>query len=1484
MPRHLKLLALIALLSIISHHIFAQRIFWNEPNNNRIRFGTLTSTSLTGATNLLSSFSGISNITLDPNYNFIFFTEGNGSTLQQADYNGANPFELEIYGSMSEGTDIAYSANANGVYSTLYFEAGGITFIPESTGGPISLSLNGQSNDVFSCIAVDDGSERIYVFDTNDGTIYYSSFADDGLVPVASGYGNVVAMDFDEATNKLVFANEANQIWICDANGANADLVTTVAGGNPVTSLVYYSGYNKIYFVSNERIWSTSLDGLNVVTMMTLTGTGVTDIGVEPDQTLPTISSRYPADNQTGITAGETFTLDFTESVRMSADAGIGSQIWLRLFKTAGNVPVDTLDRSDPRLSFSGATLTITGLPINEPLTEYYILIGNRVIEDQAGNNFVGLSLTTAWSFTTAADESKYFSRQSGSWHDVNTWSHEGHGSSATPVSSLPGTGADVEIGAGHTVTMLDNASVVAANTGLVIQTGGALDMNNLSLNLWGDFRNEGTLLNGGILSGFYDIYSTELPIFQRLDVGVNGLPDQQAFLHTDIVAYDGVISVDGGVLNANGFQVCTPPSIPTSPVVTNLNSASVNLAWSPGAGDAFIILRNSASSSSQPKFKLSYTSNAAFESGTDVGSLNYAIYQGTANNVTITGLDPATSYDVDMYGFNNTIGGCYSLNNYQAWNFTTCNTVAAVTNPVSATYCTGGTKPAIKVDNPGSGMSVRWYDAATGGNLVPGDLSGGAGRGEVFIPAVAYGTFYAEKYDGTTGCASDTRVAVTLTALPAITPGTPSVNQNICSGGDPAVINGGTATGGDGNFTYQWSSSSTSGGPYNEMASAVSATYDPPANATLTTYYVRTVFSSTCSIPGPEVAVTVVANPLISADPAGKAVCGSEPSSFRVLAIGTTLTYQWQVDNGTGFTNVSNGGVYSGATTATLSIANSAGMNGYKFQCVVTESASCSVTSGAALLTVNTLPAAIDVPIADCETDAGSGAIKLNLLDYNDDVTGNDATANVVWYDNSSYTTTVPAPDNVSAANGRIYYPRVFGGNLCTDDAQLTVTVKSKPVVSPAPNNKTICSGTSTALNYVSTPSGAAYAWTISANNKITGAASGNGASINQTLTNTAATQQQITYTITPSLNGCVGPNFIQNVFVDPVPTIFNITGGGNICAGGVGTSVSLSGSQVGVTYALYRDNVSTNRSASGSGNAIAFDAITQAGTYTIRASTVANCAGDMNGSAVVTISTVPTGTAVIAGLSQLCVGDEQTYTINGVAGATAYAWTLPTGTEAVTPSTAASITIRSTGAVSGSISVTPSNTCGTGIGSAIGSLGISSLPQPEIQIIAPEKIFAEESATFTYTSSTSILDEVWNFGDGNTSTETVGVNTYASGGDFVVSIEVMAQNGCQNTANITVNVSPVATLGDLAIKNVITANADNSNDFLYIENLEKFANNEVIVIDRWGAEVFRQKNYLNDWDFKKGGEYLPAGNYVCILKSDGKTYSRVVTVIKPR
>ncbi len=101
------------------------------------------------------------------------------------------------------------------------------------------------------------------------------------------------------------------------------------------------------------------------------------------------------------------------------------------------------------------------------------------------------------------------------------------------------------------------------------------------------------------------------------------------------------------------------------------------------------------------------------------------------------------------------------------------------------------------------------------------------------------------------------------------------------------------------------------------------------------------------------------IAQVQIASQPVSKTVCAGQPVSFTSTASNATA-YQWQVStNGGGsFSNLSDGGVYTGATSITLSISNTTGFNGYQYRLIASESTvPSSATSSAATLTVNTVP-----------------------------------------------------------------------------------------------------------------------------------------------------------------------------------------------------------------------------------------------------------------------------------------------------------------------------------------------------------------------------------------------------------------------------------------------------------------------------------------------------------------------------------------------
>ncbi|WP_420578186.1 FG-GAP-like repeat-containing protein [Ekhidna sp.] len=135
-------------------------------------------------------------------------------------------------------------------------------------------------------------------------------------------------------------------------------------------------------------------------------------------------------------------------------------------------------------------------------------------------------------------------------------------------------------------------------------------------------------------------------------------------------------------------------------------------------------------------------------------------------------------------------------------------------------------------------------------------------------------------------------------------------------------------------------------------------------------------------------------------------------------------------------------------------------------------------------------------------------------------------------------------------------------------------------------------------------------------------------------------------TYTIhaVRILTGCgLEMNGSQVVSIDPIPSLFNITGGGIYCSGSNGISVGLDGSETGVEYQLVVDGASIGSPILGTGIELDFGLQTDVGTYTINAkNSTTNCSSEMQGEAIVEIGTATPSIFNIGDGGSICEGDD--------------------------------------------------------------------------------------------------------------------------------------------------------------------------------------------------------------------------------------------------
>jgi len=105
---------------------------------------------------------------------------------------------------------------------------------------------------------------------------------------------------------------------------------------------------------------------------------------------------------------------------------------------------------------------------------------------------------------------------------------------------------------------------------------------------------------------------------------------------------------------------------------------------------------------------------------------------------------------------------------------------------------------------------------------------------------------------------------------------------------------------------------------------------------------------------------------PIIVAAPASPSVYAGQPVTLTVVGGGSDpLTYQWQVDTGTGPTNINNGGQYSGATGATLTINSVTNANAGNYYVILSNPWGKVTNNPPANLSVNSPGAAMNITLA---------------------------------------------------------------------------------------------------------------------------------------------------------------------------------------------------------------------------------------------------------------------------------------------------------------------------------------------------------------------------------------------------------------------------------------------------------------------------------------------------------------------------------------
>ncbi len=91
-----------------------------------------------------------------------------------------------------------------------------------------------------------------------------------------------------------------------------------------------------------------------------------------------------------------------------------------------------------------------------------------------------------------------------------------------------------------------------------------------------------------------------------------------------------------------------------------------------------------------------------------------------------------------------------------------------------------------------------------------------------------------------------------------------------------------------------------------------------------------------------------------------------------------------------------------------------------------------------------------------------------------------------------------------------------------------------------------------------------------------------------------------------------------------------------------------------------------------------------------------------------------------------------------------------------------------------------------------------------------------------------------------------------------------------CRDSAEVNIfRRDSLECLPKIQLPTAFSPNFDGSNDYLVIKGLEEYPDNEIVVYNRWGQNVYTQKSYRNDWYGTDNEGYpLADGTYFVIVK----------------
>jgi gliding motility-associated-like protein len=299
----------------------------------------------------------------------------------------------------------------------------------------------------------------------------------------------------------------------------------------------------------------------------------------------------------------------------------------------------------------------------------------------------------------------------------------------------------------------------------------------------------------------------------------------------------------------------------------------------------------------------------------------------------------------------------------------------------------------------------------------------------------------------------------------------------------------------------------------------------------------VYTIVPTASACPGAPFTVTVTVNPTPDVSAAPSTICSGDITNVTLTSPSGVvgILYTWTVVNQTGVSGASAG---SSLTAITQTLTATGIVSGTATYSVTPTINGCRGTPITVIVTVKPAPIVTATNALDtiCSGTTTNIVLSSNLPGptfYSWTVSQVGVSGATTPGVNSPITQTLTATGVIA---GTATYTIIPTANLCPGSPVIDIiTVIPTPDVIATPAAQTICSSGATSIALSTNIAGTSYAWTV-VQAGVSGASASAGSNITQTLTTTGPAAGTATYSITPTLNGCVGIPFVVVISVNPL------------------------------------------------------------------------------------------------------------------------------------------------------------------------------------------------------------------------------------------------------------------------------------------------------------------------------------------------------------